>query len=301
MQNATPDNKIVLPVLKAWGRIFELTECIYDHPYDREGFQEAVLRLYGGNKSSKSVFRGMAIPTLRNLGLIIGYGDDIRASANGSLLHLARNEKRADGYRVLRALLVEIDKSIGVLAYLTSKPTISLSEFLQEWQSRVTTTKVRKSTGTKDRAAHERLVDWISFLSFSEILYKSHEYMRIDDVVLAKTEEDLDTSIKEKKEHFQSILFNSYKKAVFVQKGIGTVELDDLRRETSLAMYKKHKVILTERQFDNLLSDLPKTSDHYVITLGRSMGADEKLYLFQGKYYQTMFVRFLNKEEATHG
>ena len=97
MNSIKPINKIELPVLKAWKRIFELLECICCHEYDREGFQDAVLRLYGGEKSSKSVFRGMAIPTLRNLGLIVGFGDVIHASANGLLTVLAYERSKTDG------------------------------------------------------------------------------------------------------------------------------------------------------------------------------------------------------------
>ncbi|MDP1713611.1 MAG: hypothetical protein Q8L41_02605 [Anaerolineales bacterium] len=303
MPNATPKDNISLPVLKAWARIFELLECIYDHPYDREGFQEAVVNLYGGDKSSKSVFRGMAVPTLRNLGLIVGYGDDIRASANGSLLHIAKKEKESEGLRVLRAILVEIDENIGVLPYLAEKPTVSANDFLQDWLNRVTTSKIRKSTGPKaqERASRERLLDWINFLAFSEMLYKNHDQIRIDNMNLERTNGDLDITAHDKSRNFQSLLFASYRKIVFEQKGIGTVELDNLRQETSVQLYKKYKVVLTERQFNKLLSELPKASDKYVIALGRSMGADEKLYFYQGKYYQTLFIRFLTPEEVTHG
>ncbi|MBI2757999.1 MAG: hypothetical protein HYX49_04905 [Chloroflexi bacterium] len=303
MPSVIQKNKISLPVLKAWGRIFELLECIYDHPYDRTGFQEAVVQLYGGDKSSKSVFRGMAIPTLRNLGLILGYGDNIRASANGYLLHMTRKEDQSEGLRVLRALLVELDENIGVLSYLAEKSTIVITDFLQNWLDKIMTSEVRRSTNPKaqERAARERLLDWINFLTFSEILYKNHDHIRIDDTNLQRTKKDLDITALYKRENFQSLLFTSYKKIVFEQKGMSTVEIDNLRKETSVSMYEKHKVLLTERQFDGLLSELPKVSNKYVMTLGRSMGADEKLYFYQGKYYQTLFIRFLTAEEVKNG
>jgi hypothetical protein len=303
MPTATLKTNINLPVLKAWERIFELLECIYDHPYDRIGFQESVVLLYGGDKSPKSVFRGMAVPTLRNLGVIVGFGDDIRASANGALLHIANKEKKSEGLRVLRAILVEIDENFGIISYLLEKPTLGINDFLQDWQKRVVTSKIRKATGPKaqERASRERLLDWINFLAFSEILYKNHDQIRIDNINLEKTNRDLDITVQDKSKNFQSVLFTSYKKIVFEQKGVGTVELDNLRQETSERMYNKYKVVLTEKQFDRLLSELPKVSDKYVITLGRSMGADEKLYYYQGKYYQTLFIRFLTSEEVTHG
>jgi len=303
MSNATLKGNVSLPVLKAWARIFELLECVYNHPYDRVGFEESIISLYGGEKSSKSVFRGMAVPTLRNLGLIVGYGDDIRASANGALLHIAKKENKAEGLRVLRAILVEMDNNIGVLPYLAEKSVVSVNDFLQDWLQRITTSKVRKSTDSKaqERASRERLLDWINFLAFSEILYKSHDQIRGDSINIERTKGDLDITAHVKSSTFQPILFISYRKIVFEQKGIRTVEIDNLRRETSERMYTKYKEVLTERQFDGLLSELPKASDNYVITLGRSMGADEKLYFYQGKYYQTLFIRFLIPEEVTHG
>lgn len=298
MPDATQLTKVDLPVLKAWQRIFDLLECVHDYPYDREGFQQAVLRLYGNEKSSKSVFRGMAIPTLRNLGLILGYGSDIRASANGSLLYIARKASEDEGMRALRAILVELDENIGVLPYLSKKSTLVFDEFLEYWLGKVSTAAIRKSTNPKaqERAAHERLLDWIKFLTFAEVLYKEHENIRIDEMHFEQSKKDLDITVPEKKDTFSSLLIASYKKIVNrEQEGVGTVEIEDLRRELAITTFQNNKLILTENQFDKLLSEQPKTTTDYVITLGRSMGADEKLYYYQGKYYQTIFVRFLAK------
>ena len=77
------------------------------------------------------------------------------------------------------------------------------------------------------------------------------------------------------------------------QKGIRTVEMEELRRGIAIRMFEKHNMVFTESQFDILLSELPKSSVDYVITFGRSMGADEKLLYFQGKYYQSIFIRFM--------
>lgn len=303
MPSATLINRVNLPVLKAWEKIFDLLECIYEHPYDRDGFQEAVLRLYGNDKSSKSVFRGMAIPTLRSLGLVVGFGDVIRSSSNGSLIHIARKESKDAGLRVLRAILVEIDEKIGVLSYLDQKSIFGLNDFLQEWLGKVVTSGIRRSKNPKaqEHSARERLLDWINFLNFAEILYNDHDNIRIDETVYEQTKKDLEIAAPAKSEHFKDFLFVSYKKLVFEQKGIGTVEIEDLRREIAISMYNKQKAILTERQFDRLLSELPKMDADYVITLGRSMGADEKLYFYQGKYYQTLFIRSLANEEVRNG
>jgi hypothetical protein len=303
MLTATPKNKINLPVLKAWERVFELLDAICDHEYDRDGFEKAILHLFGGDKSSKSVFRGMAIPTLRNLGLIVGYGSVIRASANGLLIHTARKERKTHGMRALRAVLFEIDNEIGVLSSLLGKSTFVLDDFVQDWLENVKTSDIRRSKNpkAKERAARERLLDWIKFLTFAEILYNDGHNIRIDETNYESIKKDLDVTAPEKTTNFKPYLFVCYKKIVFDQKGIGTISIEDLRRAVAVTMYQKDRTILTERQFDQLLSELPKMGGDYVITLGRSMGADEKLYYYQGKYYQSLFIRTLTKEEVNNG
>jgi hypothetical protein len=295
MQTATQNPKINIPVLKAWRRVFELIECIHDHPYDREGFQYAVLDLYGGDKSSKSVFRGMTIPTLRNLGLIVGYGDNIHESANGALLYAANAAGQLDRMRALRAILIEIDnENIGVSSdLLTEQSTFALEDFVKRWMPKVNITDNRTISNpiAQARAARERVLDWINFLTFAELLYNQHDNLRIDIEKFSQAKQDLDYQIAEKKENFKTFLFSGYKKIVFEQQGMGTVEIENLRTEVALSFHKKLNVILTEKQFDALLSDLPKTSDNHIISLGRSMGADEKLFFFQGKYYQTLLIR----------
>jgi len=166
--------KVTLPVLKAWERIFELLKCINDHPYDRNRFQEAVLELYPG-KSPKSVFRGMAVPTLRSLGFIVGYADVIRISANGALIHAARQESKPEGLRALRVVLLEMDNKIGILSYLENKPAIPIQVLIDDWTLKVdiSDSRVAHKPEARNRAARERIRDWVNFLALAELLYTS--------------------------------------------------------------------------------------------------------------------------------
>lgn len=296
MKNAIPNN-INLPVLKSWNRIFDLLGAIYNHGFDRDGFQQAILDLYGNEKSSKSVFRGMAIPTLRNLGFIIGYGSVIRISANGSLIYNAYQKSYSEGIRVLKAVLMEIESinNFGILDYLLNKSTVNYEDLINVFLKNIEISEIRRSPNplAKEKAARERLTNWINFLVFAEILYKDRENIRIDTENYIKSLKDLDPG-KDKKENFDQHLIKAYKKIVFSQNGLGTVEIENLRESVSFILYNKYDEVLTERQFDILLTEFPKSTSEYVVTLGRSMGADEKLFKYQGKYYQTLFVRFLN-------
>jgi hypothetical protein len=295
MQPVIQIPKVNIPVIKAWGRIFDLLECVYDHPYDRKGFQEAVLVLYGKEKSSKSVFRGMAIPTLRNLGFIVGYGDVIQISADGALVYTSNKKNNEQGLRALRTILVERDQEIGVLSYLLEDTVFTLDEFLYKWMKNISISDKRTLDKPQSqlRAARERLLDWINFLAFTELIYNDHQNIKIDSKYLEDAKTDLNPYSREKSDRFKSILFSNYKKIVFKQGGIGTIEIEELRKEMALSMSKELNILLTEKQFDVLLSEFPKMTEEYTITFGRSMGADEKLFVYQGKYYQTLLVRFL--------
>lgn len=287
--------KATLPVLKAWKRIFELLECVNDHPYDRDGFQEAVLKLYEG-KSPKSVFRGMAVPTLRRLGFIVGYADVIRISANGALVHTARQESKSEGLRALRAVLLEMDGQIGLLSYLENKPAVPIQDLIDDWTPRVdiSDSRVAHKPEARNRAARERIHDWINFLAFAELLYSSGQNVRVDARRLTRTRNDIDSNTSEKRESFEKNFFKAYRRIVFEQLGIKTVEIEYLRKELAIRAYGQSHLLITEKQFDALLKELPKASDEYTIAFGRSMGADEKLFFFQGKYYQTVSIRFYN-------
>jgi len=287
--------KAILPVLKAWKRVFELLECIDDHPYDRDGFQEAVLKLYEG-KSPKSVFRGMAVPTLRRLGFIIGYADVIRISANGALVHTARQESKSEGLRALRAVLLEMDDQIELLSYLENKSAIPIQDLIDDWTPRVaiSDSRVAHKPKARNQAARERLLDWVDFLTFAELLYSSGQNVRVDTNRLTQTRNDIDVDTSEKRESFSQNFFKAYRKIVVEQSGIKTVEIERLRKELAIRIYGQSHLLITEKQFDALLKEYPKASDEYTIAFGRSMGADEKLLFFQGKYYQTVSIRFYN-------
>ncbi len=292
-------NEVTLPVLKAWNRIFDLLDSIAEEPYDRSGFEDAVLRLYPG-KSAKSVFRGMAIPTLRNLGLIIGYGDVMRISASGAMIQMAHGSSLAQGLRALRCILFEIDEErVGILDAINDATMTRIGVLVDEWipYVRITDPRVTHKPDARDRAARERIQDWIDFLAFSELLHSDGDHVALDMQRFNQAKIDADSGMGGKKELFRVLFFDSYSALTNRRQKIRTVDIELLRKEVALRAYLDNNALISERQFDALLVALPKTSDSYTISLGRSMGPDEKLFQYRKKYYQSLSIRFEDQSQ----
>ena len=271
---------VEIPVLKAWNRIFELVARVAENPYNRDGLRDSILDLFH-NKTEKSVLRGMAIPTLRRLGLIIGFQRLIRLSANGKLVHEARKMTLALGTRALGTIVYEMDAEIGFLGMLEHEHEIPLKSFIEFWTPRVNAPNAVR--------ARERIRDWLGLLGYCDLIIETRATLSLNREQIKFAAEDAD--YKKKNSLFKKLLFLSYKKLVQREKGKQSHPIEDLRAEMALTILSEHKQILTEKQFDELLARFPKTSPDYLVSFGRPMGADEKLFHYDGKYYQTIAIR----------
>ncbi len=275
--------KINLPVLKVKAtQLFDLLLCAFKHPYDREGFKEAVLQLYPG-REEKSVFRGMAIPTLRRLGLIIGYEDLIRLSSDGFLIVEALRLSHEQGKRTLRAHLLEfeIEREWCILKILCQKP-YDKQAFVNDFQGHV--------EAPNKRQAMERLNDWLSYLCFSSLL-ACNEKLTINQTNFKNAQNDIE--FEHKKQFFREFFFTAYKQVALQYKGVFSVEIEEVRKVTAQVALSKKNSIITSRQFDELLrSSIEFTTNKYTISFGRSMGADENLFKLQNNFYKTISIRF---------
>lgn len=279
---------IDVPVLKAWNRIFELVDCFGRYPYNRDQLQDAILALYPG-KTEKSVFRGMAIPTLRRLGLIVGFDDLIRLSANGKLVNKASTVSNEFGKRALGTIVYEIDRDeLGVLRTLADRIAWLEGEIIEILLPYV--------SAPSEASKKERIRDWLGLLGYCGITTKSVKGIAINRRVEKILEADAD--FKRKSVLFKKLLLTSYKRLVARSRGMQFHPIEDLRSEVASTILARYKKILTEKQFDELLRRFPKTSPHHLISFGRSMGADEKLFTMDGKYYQTISIQFFDKQEV---
>ena len=272
-----------MPVLKAsCHKIFALLRCVHDYPFDRDGLREAVLDLYPG-RDEKSVFRGMVIPTLRRLGLIIGYEQSIRLSANGTLIVTALGNSESQGLRVLQAVLLEIDQAT---AHFTEELKQIGAIAVEQFQD----AQVPKIEAPSRNQSIERVRDWIAYLSYAGLVCVQDNHLRVNSNNFRQAQADLEVTGKH--DFFKYHLFDGYRELVQHQSSVRSIDIEDLREKVAVSVYKDKYAMITKNQFDILLTRMPHITNKYTITFGRSMGPEENLFILDDKYYQTISIRF---------
>lgn len=278
--------KIKIPLIKEYRieKLLSVMECFYNHPFDRDAIRECVLKLYK-DKDEKSIFRGMVIPSLRHLGLILGYEEDLRLSTNGNIIVTAGKRSNKEEIRAFRAVLTEKDDTETRILRLLDKKilvTDSLKQLL-----------IQRIEAPSEKQAKERFNHWISMLSNLGLVKKSDDGIEIVKDVLLRAREDLYAG--KKAEKFVRVFFDCYKLIFKKRENVSIVDIEELRTEVARSFYENEMVILTEKQFDVLLRKVPFATDQYIISLGRAMGAEEKLFRYENNYYRTISIRFLNE------
>jgi len=263
--------------------IIKSLECMDENKFNRDKMRKCILGLYP-NKSEKAVFRGIAIPTSRHLGLIVGYDEYIRPSADGILLLKSRYDNKLH-QDVTRAIFLEIDKNLFGFIDTLKKLNFEMVPYLH-FEKNV-------------EGAEEYKKRWLKVLDQCELIKLTEEkkwaYRKIFlmKIILSLTERNLD--YRRKRIFFKEYLFRAYEKLSL--KSAGIVDMEDLRGEVALKLLKEKEEIITERQFDDLLREIPLAMDKYIISLGQPMGAEEKLFELNGKYYRTLSIKmFMNTE-----
>lgn len=283
-----PKNKKTIPILKEH-RIKKLEkslECIDKYAFKRLKQRDCVLKEYpdkgkGLEHMDKSIFRGMVLPSLRKLGLIIGQGQFIRASANGKLIIESQHLDKELHERVKRLIIYEVDKqSFSFIDALTNFWSNNLEQFEDELCSRI------EQPAKKQR--EERVKHWLSILNEVGLINCHLDNIVIDDKNLRQTIDDSDVSHKNRsafRRHFFSTYFELSKDSA------GIVDIAELRERVAIKLLTEHELIISERQFDEMLRMGILKTDEYVISLGRPMGARDKLFEYEGKYYRTIFMK----------
>ena len=264
-------------------------ECIDKFAFHRDNQRDCILSLYP-KKDEKSVFRGMVIPSLRHLGFILGYADLIRLSANAELLLAAKKVGGREFKKVLRAIFLEIDSIRFQFIEEMQRPEIKNSNMNQELFTKIISEKIEAPS---KRQKEERIKKWLRILQQCELIKKEMNFIYLQEDNLEQARRDI--SWESKSDIFRTILFEEYSSISNMSAGI--VDIADLRKRVALCIYEKEKEILTERQFDELLKQLPMTTDEYIISLGHPMGAEEKLFFYKDNYYRTLSITVLKKGE----
>lgn len=273
-----------LPLIKENNseRILRIITAFDTYPLDREAQREEVLSLYQ-DKEEKSVFRGMVIPSLRKLGIIQGWEDMIFLGGNGRIIAEATKESPATGLRVFRAVLLEQDRLLlSVVEKELRKPTT-----LGRLEGRLSQLVVAPSS----RQASERIKRWVALLTSAGLVKKDSGELVSDSTALKIAQADLSVKISQKE--FVDLLFAGYRVAVGKQRGVDVVDIAELRGEVSVIVWRNLHAVLTEAGFDDLLRITPRISKTYLISFGKPMGPEEKLFRFENQFYRTMSIRNL--------
>jgi len=288
------NKKIRIPLIKEYRitKLIKVLKCFNKFPRDREKQRDCILRLYPA-KTEKSVFRGMVIPSLRDLGLIFGYEDMIRLSANGKLLLESEKRGNKELMRVSRIILLEIDKEKFHLIQrlkraLFSNSNINKKDFI--------VLQVKGMEGISEKQKVERINKWINILEGCGLIKsRGTNFIKLQKENLRIAESELESKIDVQK--FRNILFKEYRKLPYSETA-GIIDIALLRELVALNFYRGYGTVLTESKFDSLLRKLCFATEKYAISLGHPMGAEEKLFYYNGEYYRTLSITMFERKEV---
>lgn len=284
-----------IPLIKEYriDRIKKCMECVDRYAFDRDNQRDCVLNLYPDKGKSlehrdKSIFRGMVIPSLRYLGLSVGYGNFIRVSTNSKLIIESQLIDQELHNRALRAVICEVDKDIfHFINIIKNSLPLRAKEFINDMCNKI--------EGPSEKQKKERISHWLSILKQVELIIYSSKEISINEEKLRQTLKDMDVGLKNPMA-FEKYFFETYFE--LSKDSAGVVDIEDLRESVAVKMLKEHKVILTEKQFDEMLRNVLLETNEYIISLGKPMGAREKLFEYKGNYFRTIFIKPRKREVA---
>lgn len=274
-----------IPLFKEYrlDKVRNSLSCIDSHPFNREAQKSCVLSLYLDDEgktykhADKSIFRGMVIPSLRHLGLIVGDDDAIRLSANGKLFIESSSISPDLGERLARAILYELDQTFFLVCpHLSTSPCMSFDTLLK-LLAPVPTNPFR-----------ERLRKWLSMLKQVGLIKMADESYSLDHENMVQTMADIDPTRKGL-ENFTEEFLTAYNS---VRDSAGIADIMDLRERVGITWLRNRAGVLTELQFDALLRLVPLDTNHYQISFGKPMQANEKLFKLGETYYKTVIIRY---------
>ena len=276
-----------IPLIKEY-RITNLRNslrCFETNKFDRIAQRKCVLKNYDHSSNDishldKSIFRGMVIPSLRSLGLIYGDGDSIKVSSNGKIIIDSEGSEELHS-RVLRSVLYEIDQRIFNFIPLLIKLRFPSKELF---------TKSFASRNASDVTSplKERINKWLSLLEESKLIKAKEGIISINDDAFRMVEFDKEPQISVNA--FLKVFLNEYK--VLSKNNIGIVKIEDLRGCVCTS-FLQEGLILTDLKFDNLLASVPLETKSYIFSLGKPMGAQDRLFAYRDKFYDTLHIKFI--------
>jgi len=279
-----------IPLLKEYrlDKLQKCISCINENPFNRINQRNCILDLYPHNPKGvehmeKSIFRGMAIPSLRHLGWIIGQGDLIRPSANAKLIIESKLISSELNTKILEILVFEMDRDVfQFIDFIKKNNSIQIAEIVNNISNLI--------EGTSVKQRKERISKWLSILEQCDIMISHNNEIKINEKKYNQIKIEIQKA-KKLVDRFQSNFFQSY--IELSKDSAGIVDIRECRESVSLKMLKNDRVIITENIFDTMLRTIPLETKDYKISFGRPMGAKEKLFRYDNTYFGTILIRFI--------
>lgn len=263
--------------------------CFDQYLYDRLRQRECVLKLYKTNKIKsldhwdKSIFRGMVIPSLKYLGLLYGEKDSLAISANGKLLIESKKNDILLYKKALLCIIYELDNQIfQFLKMFIKKEYYFKKDFIEIMKNDI--------HGASEKQVVERINKWLSILNQVGLINMGN-WVRLNvnnyDITLK-----ISNYKNKSTNRFIKYLLTTYR--ILAQDMAGIVSIESLRKIICVEFLKQNQVV-TENQFDDMLRSIPFESDSYQISLGKPMGAKEKLFKYKDSFYNTIYIKNIKK------
>lgn len=279
-----------IPALKApASKVIGLVEIVYRWTGDRKAMDDAIVKYLRdvSGASRRNLIRAYAVPTLSNLGLVEGRGENLRCSPDGESLVNAAQQNFDTGLRRFGYLLHALDDRKG-LQVLFELMDMQAGE--QPVNQNVLGTRLWNKyhsqlaeQGLTRTMLADRLAKWLAYL----------EYVRFIDLLDANitlNPAQIEASLAVNKvevadELFRRLLFEGYEELKSHVMGSAYVPIPDLRRYIAERLLEQGTPI-SEAQFNDLLRQQPRVTEEHVILLsppGRR--SDGGIWIGKNYYY----------------
>ncbi len=253
-------------------KVVDVVRALAAHEFDRDAFRVAVLRLFNA-KTEKSVFRGMAIPTLRVLGLLVGFEREMHLSGDGTLVREVDTDSPGPNVAMQRILcLLEGQHGLeppwmsGALRYDLAFKAFGALE--------------PQTAG--DFTGHLRR--WLLYLTYFGIIERRDDRL-IRIIRLTPVQKWTKKALLE----LSTGLRLAYHQ--IAPRGVGEpiAAIEDVHRTFAVAQWQARKALITRSDFDALLT-LIIEKHPLSIHLHRSMGPEQRLFVYRGEHYQALSI-----------
>lgn len=265
--------------------LLETLACFEEHPLDRERQRDCVLSHYNVKQGQdlafrdKSVFRGMVIPSLRYLGLIVGDGDYLRASSNGHLALTANRHSPTTRQQVIATLLYEIDgQSFHFLNFISSRrDTVDAAKKALTLEC---------SSGPNLAQKRERVLSWLALLWQANLVVDTGGFLLLSSLS-REVQDNLVVDNNDVETWFKTGLFRAYDEA---REANGVCDIVELRTSLAENELLGHARIVTRNRFDQLMQRFHFEGQGYILSFGSPISGGQELLEYRGQFYKTLII-----------